>query len=218
MSLNINTGIENLEQDSMAVKYRTEIVDKEIAYKGFFKLEKYRLRHSLFQGGMSNTMSRELFERGHAVAVLPYDPQRDEVVLLEQFRIGALNGVNGAWLTEIIAGMIDKDETAEQVARREAVEEAGCEIKELIPICNYYVSPGGTSETIELYCGIVDTEQVQEGIYGLEEENEDIRVFKTSYQQLIGWLEQGKINSAAPVIAVQWLMLNRETLRRERKG
>jgi len=195
-------------------KFSIEIIEKNIAYQGFFRLEKFRLRHSLFEGGMSNVMSRELFERGHAVAVLPYDPIRDEVVLLEQFRVGAINDPDGAWLTEIVAGMIDEDETAEEVAKREAVEEAGCDITEFAHICNYYVSPGGTSETIALYCGKVDSSKVVEGIYGLDEENEDIRVFKSTYQQLVACLESGKINSAAPIIAIQWLMMNRDKIRK----
>ncbi len=182
-------------------------------HEGFFRLDKYRLRHELFRGGMSREMSRELFERGHAVAMLPYDPQRDELVLLEQFRIGAIHDPDGPWLTEIVAGMIGPGESAAEVARREAMEEAGCQVAELIPISRYYVSPGGTSETIELYCGIVDASQIQEGIYGLEEENEDIRVFKASFGEAVAWLESGRINSAAPIIALQWLMLNRARLR-----
>jgi len=195
-------------------KYKVEIAAKSIVYQGFFRLEKYRLRHSLFEGGMSDLMSRELFERGHAVAILPYDPIRDEVVLLEQFRIGAINDPDGAWLTEIVAGMFGKDETAKEVAKREAVEEAGCDITEFAHICNYYVSPGGTSETIALYCGKVDSSKVVEGVYGLDEEHEDIRVFKSSYQELVACFELGKINSAAPIIAIQWLMMNRDNMRK----
>ncbi len=194
---------------------KVDIINREVAYQGFFKIEKFRLRHQLFQGGMSDEMSRELFERGHAVAVLPYDPCRDEVVLLEQFRIGALQDSNGPWLTEMVAGIIDPGETPQEVARREAMEEAGCELLKLIPIMNYYVSPGGTSETIELYCGVVDTSQIEEGIYGLDHEHEDIRVFKVSFDQAVAWLESGRINSAAPIIAIQWLMMNRGTLRDE---
>ena len=193
---------------------KVEIIEKQIAYDGFFRLEKYRLRHSLFAGGMSEFISRELFERGHAVAVLPYDPRRDEVILLEQFRIGALADENGPWLTEIVAGIIEQDEDAENVAKREALEEAGCVIEELEHICTYYVSPGGTSESIALYCGKFDINHVQSGIYGLDEENEDIRVFTLSYHQLVDCLTSGKINSAAPIIAVQWLMMNRERIRK----
>ena len=197
---------------------KVEIVSRGIAYDGFFKLEKYRLRHQLFKGGMSDEISRELFERGHAVAVLPYDPLRDELVLLEQFRIGALADSRGPWLTEIVAGMIEHGETPEQVAKREAIEEAGCELLELLPILDYYVSPGGTSETIQLYCGLVDTSKVQEGIYGLDEEHEDIRVVKVNFEQAVAQLEQGQINSAAPIIAIQWLMMNRDTLRSQWLG
>lgn len=197
---------------------KVEIVSRGIAYDGFFKLEKYRLRHQLFKGGMSDEMSRELFERGHAVAVLPYDPLRDELVLLEQFRIGALADSRGPWLTEIVAGMIEHGETPEAVAKREAIEEAGCELLELLPIFDYYVSPGGTSETIQLYCGLVDTSKVQEGVYGLDEEHEDIRVVKVSFEQAVAQLKQGQINSAAPIIAIQWLMMNRDTLRSQWLG
>ena len=192
---------------------KVEVIEKSVAYDGFFKLEKYRLRHSLYKGGMSDEMSRELFERGHAVAVLPYDPVSDEVVLLEQFRIGALADANGPWLTEMVAGIIEPNESAEQVARREAEEEAGCELLKLIPILNYYVSPGGTSETIELFCGLVDSATVEEGLYGLASEHEDIRVFKVSFTTAIEWLQSGRINSAAPIIALQWLMMQRDTLR-----
>ncbi len=192
---------------------RVEIIQRRATHEGFFRLDKYRLRHSLFRGGMSREMSRELFERGHAVAMLPYDPRRDELVLLEQFRIGAIHGPGSPWLTEIVAGMIGAGESAAEVARREAMEEAGCEVGELIPISRYFVSPGGTSETIELYCGIVDTAQVEEGIYGLDEENEDIRVFKVAFDEAVAWLDSGRINSAAPIIALQWLMMNRTALR-----
>ncbi len=194
---------------------KVEIVKKWATHEGFFRLDKYRLRHSLFGGGMSREMSRELFERGHAVAMLPYDPVRDELVLLEQFRIGAIHGPGSPWLTEIVAGMIGEGESAADVARREAMEEAGCEIGELIPISRYYVSPGGTSETIELYCGIVDVDRVTEGVYGLAEENEDIRVFTVSFDEAVAWLDSGRINSAAPIIALQWLMMNRQPLRQQ---
>lgn len=175
-------------------------------------MEKFRLRHRLFDGGMSQPITRELFERGHAVALLLYDPQRDEVVLLEQFRIGALDAPGGPWLVEIVAGVIDRDEAPEQVARREAVEEAGCQVQEMEFICEYLVSPGGTSERISLYCGRVDSSDVG-GIHGLAEESEDIRVSAVPFTQAWQWLEEGTINSASPMIAMQWLRMNRETLR-----
>lgn len=189
-----------------------EIVDKQVKYDGFFRLEEYHLRHRLFRGEMSDVLSRELFERGHAAAVLPYDPIQDRVVFIEQFRIGALEAAEGAWLLEFVAGVIDEGETAEQVVRRESIEEAGCEILALEPVYRYFVSPGGTSETIELFCGKVDATGVS-GIHGLPEEHEDIRVFSVPYDEAVQMLKQGHINSASPIMAMQWLMMNRERLR-----
>lgn len=191
-----------------------EILDSETVYQGFFRLERYRLRHRLFAGGMSGPVQRELFERGHAAAVLLYDPQRDAVVLLEQFRIGALQAAGGPWLLEIVAGMIEEGESAAEVVRREALEEAGARIQRLEFICDYLVSPGGTSETISLYCGLVDSDGLG-GIHGLEEEQEDIRVTVVTFDQAWALWQQGQINSASPIIALQWLAMQRECLRQD---
>ncbi len=189
-----------------------EVVRKETCFEGFFRLEKYRLRHSLFGGGMSREMSRELHVRGHAVVVLPYDPRLDQVVFIEQFRIGAIDDPDGAWLTEVVAGMIGDGEQAEDVARREAEEEAGCALAELEFITKVYTTPGGCSETVQIYCGRTDASAAG-GIHGLDHENEDIRVVCASFDEAMQWLVSGRINSAAPVIALQWLALNRERLR-----
>ncbi|MBL8260469.1 MAG: NUDIX domain-containing protein [Candidatus Competibacteraceae bacterium] len=195
------------------MNYRFEVLDKSIGYSGFFRLEKYRLRHQLFAGGWSTEMNRECLERGHAVAVLLYDPAADRVVLLEQFRIGALDDPGGPWLLEIVAGIMDDPaETAEEVARRETREEVGCEILELAPICRYLVSPGGTSETITLYCGRVDASTVASGVRGVASEHEDIRVSVVSRAEALDLLRAGRISSAAPIIALQWLELNRAEL------
>jgi ADP-ribose pyrophosphatase len=189
-----------------------EILDKTLCYDGFFRMERYRLRHQLFRGGWSRPLVRELFERGHAAAVLPYDPSLDRIILVEQFRIGALEAPGGPWLLEIVAGIIEPGETPEAVVRREALEEANCTIQELMHICDYCVSPGGTSERISLFCGKVDASQAG-GIYGAPEEDEDIRVLVVSYQEAVAFLQTGKINNAAPIIALQWLQLNRERVR-----
>jgi ADP-ribose pyrophosphatase len=193
---------------------RVEVETREVCHDGVFRLERYRLRHALFRGGMSALLTRELFERGHAVAVLPYDPRADAVVLIEQFRVGALERAAGPWLVEIVAGVIDGDEAPEAVARREAVEEAGVQLGRLEKICRFYVSPGGTSESIHLFCGEVDA-SLADGVHGLADEGEDIRVFSETTDTALARLERGEIDSASPVIALQWLALNRARLQRE---
>ncbi len=194
------------------MNYQFTVLDKIIGYDGFFRMEKYRLRHELFQGGWSPDITRECLERGHAVAVLLYDPEQDQVVLLEQFRIGALEFPGGPWLLEIVAGIMDDpSETAEDVARRETVEEAGCKLLDLLPICHYLVSPGGASESIRLFCGRINAAGIG-GLRGLAEEHEDIRVHVVSRAEALDLLKAGRINSAAPIIALQWLELNRPGL------
>ncbi|MCP5197781.1 MAG: NUDIX domain-containing protein [Gammaproteobacteria bacterium] len=194
------------------MNYQFEVLDQTIGYQGFFRMEKYRLRHQLFRGGWSPEIIRECLERGHAVAVLLYDPDHDQVVLLEQFRVGALAFPGGPWLMEIVAGIMDDpSETTEEVARRETVEEAGCELLDLVPICHYLVSPGGTSESITLFCGRVDTSRIG-GVQGMVEEHEDIQLHVVPRSVALELLHTGRINSAAPIIALQWLELNRPTL------
>lgn len=196
------------------VEPTVEIVEQRTCYQGFFRMEHYRLHHRRYDGGMSPLLSRELFERGHAAAVLPYDPVLDRIVLLEQFRIGALTAPGGPWLLEIVAGIIEPGETAVEVVRREMQEEAGCALLDLEPICEYLVSPGGTSERISLYCGRVDADGVG-GIHGLAEEGEDIRVTAVTFEEAMTLLATGQINSASPIIALQWLQMNRSRLRRQ---
>lgn len=189
-----------------------EIIDKAICYEGFFRIEKYRLRHRLFSGGWSHPLTREIFERGHAAAVLPYDPIRDEVILIEQFRIGALTAAGGPWLMEIVAGMIEAGETAQDVVKRESIEEADCIISDLIPLYDFLVSPGGTTERVALFCGRVDTTHTG-GIHGATGEDEDIKVHVVAWDAALASLKSGQINSASAIIALQWLALNRNHVR-----
>lgn len=188
------------------------ILEKKIAYAGFFRVEQYRLQHTLFNGGWSAEIGRELFARGSCVAVLLYDPDTDQVVLIEQFRAGAILQPDRAWLVEIVAGAIEDGETAEQVAYREAQEEAGCEIEQLLLINEFYTTPGGSSERISLFCGKVDSTQIG-GVHGLDDEDEDILVsvvdFATAYDMVVS----NQIESAIPIIAIQWLALNRQHLK-----
>jgi len=190
-----------------------QLIDKTTAYKGYFRIERYKFRHKLFAGGWSGEITREVFERGHAVAVLPYDPERDSILLIEQFRMGALIGEMPAWQTEVIAGIIDEGETPEQVAHREAQEEAECKLGELIPIAHYLASPGGTSETCRLYCGRIDSRGLG-GIHGLAHEHEDIRVTVVPFEEARTKLLRGEIGNATALIALQWLLLNRDDLQR----
>jgi len=189
-----------------------EILQREVVFQGFFRLERYQLRHQRFAGGWSETMTREMFERGHAVAVLPYDPKRDAVVMLEQFRPGGLDAPGGPWMREFPAGMIESGEMLEDVAQREMQEEAGLVPLSLEYITRCWVSPGGTTESLFLYYAEVDSENVG-GLFGLEHEHEDIRVSVVPREEAVHMLQQGLICSAAPMILLQWLMLNHECLR-----
>lgn len=185
---------------------------KETPYSGFFRMEKYWLQHSLYAGGNSAVICRELFARGACVAVLLYDPRTDKVVLIEQFRIGAIAYPDKAWLLEIVAGAIEDGETAAEVAHREALEEAGCVIEELKIINEFYTTPGGAAERITLFCGKVDSTKIVEGIHGLDEEHEDILVRTVDFSEAYRLLETNAIESAIPIIAIQWLALNKHTL------
>ena len=183
-------------------------------YRGFFKLTGIQLQHDLYAGGQSKILTRELLERGHGVAVLPYDPVTDEVVLIEQFRIGAGEDASGPWKKEIIAGFREPGESAIDVVHREAQEEAGCELTDLILMYDYYSSPGSSSEQIQVFIGRSEFSQVA-GIHGLDEEGEDIKAYVISCQQAFDWLDSGKIDSAAPIIALQWFRLHRERIRKQ---
>ena len=197
-------------------KNDVEIIARETLYSGFFSMELYRFRHRLFNGEMSGEIRREIFERGHAAVLLPFDPVRDEVVLVEQIRIAAYDVSESPWLLEMVAGMIEEGETVEDVARREALEEAGLVVGRTKPVLSYLASPGGTSERLSIMVGEVDA-TTAEGIHGLADENEDIRVHVVSREQAYQWVEEGKIDNAASVIALQWLQLHYQTLRNEWK-
>ena len=188
-----------------------QVLSKESLYKGFFECNLYSLKHKLFAGGWSPKIKLEFFERGHAAVLLPYDVKNDTVVLIEQFRFGAMVGEKSPWLFELVAGMIEQDEVAEQVAKREAFEEAGLTVKSCQFMLNYLVSPGGTTEQIDLFIANVDSSEVG-GLYGLAHEGEDIRVHVVPRETAYQWVKEGKIYNAATIIALQWLELNKENL------
>lgn len=188
-----------------------KIISKNIVFDGFLSIEEYQLTHDLYQGGQSDILTRQLMERGHAVAVLLFDPVADSVVLIEQFRIGAKDDEVTPWLTELVAGMIEANESVLEVAERECLEEAGVTISNCRLIHTYYVSPGGCSEKISLYYAEVDSSTAR-GYHGLDSENEDIKVIVLDYEEVIRQMQDGKINSATPILALQWLQLNHDEL------
>ncbi|TRN10849.1 ADP-ribose diphosphatase [Vibrio fluvialis] len=183
-----------------------EIVSTETLFQGFFRMVKYRFKHRLFQGGWSQTIERGMFERGHAAALLPYDPQRDQVVMIEQIRVGALEHAN-PWQLEIVAGIIDRAESAEEVVRREAEEEAGISVNRTEKITSYYPSAGGCSEKLDVYVGEVDA-SLAHGVHGLDYEGEDIKVHVMSRRDAYQLVKEGRIENGASIIALQWLELN----------
>ncbi|OCG33753.1 MULTISPECIES: ADP-ribose diphosphatase [unclassified Gilliamella] len=190
---------------------------KRILYKGFFSLLEYRFQYRKFDGSISEIVTREILERGQAVVLLAYDVKRDEVVLIEQIRIAAIETQDSPWILELIAGMMDhENESFEEVARREAMEEAGVVIGRCKPIISYLASPGGLTEQLHILVGEVDS-STAEGIHGLDEESEDIKVHVVSRTQAYQWVKDGVINNAASIIALQWLELNHELLRKEWK-
>ncbi|WP_322803572.1 ADP-ribose diphosphatase [Vibrio alfacsensis] len=198
------------KQQNQFTSQDVEIISKETVFKGFFKMVKYRFKHRLFAGGWSGIVEREMFERGHAAAMLPYDPITDQVVIIEQIRVGALEHQH-PWQLEIVAGMIDRDESAEEVIRREAVEEAGIEVQRMASVTSYYPSSGGCSEKLDVFVGEVDASKAY-GIHGLDYEDEDIRVHVISRETAYQWVKDGKFENGASIIALQWLQLNHQEL------
>ena len=198
---------------SRALPHETvELVDSEVAFQGYFRVGRYRFRHGLYQGGQSGIVKREVFERGTAAAVLPYDPRRDEVVLIRQFRAGAYVAGRHPWIWEIVAGIIEPGEAPEELVRREAVEEASLELREVIPVHDVILSPGACSEGCVIFVGHVDSGAAG-GIHGLESEGENILVKPVSFAEARTMLEHGEIGNAVAVIALQWLALHRDEVR-----
>ena len=189
-----------------------ELVDHVVAYQGRFRVSRYQFRHGLYQGGQSAVLKREVFERGHAAAVLPYDPRRDEVVLIRQFRAGCYVAGRHPWSWEIVAGIIEDGETAESLVRREAGEEAALEIREVIPMHDVIISPGACSEACAVFLGHADTTNAG-GIFGLAAEGENILAKVLPFAEVRTMLEHGEIDNAIGVIAVQWLTLHRDEVR-----
>lgn len=191
-----------------------EIAIQETVFQGYFRMDALTLRHKRFDGSWTKNIRRELFQRGDAVAVLPWDVKEDRVILIEQFRPGAIRASDSPWMLEAIAGAVEEGEPDEAVAHREALEEAGCTMDTLLPITAYYPSPGACSEQIRLFIGRLTSAAVGE-VRGVETENEDILVHSVAREDAIALLDSGKINNGLTIITLHWLARHGDRLRSE---
>ncbi|TDG12380.1 NUDIX domain-containing protein [Seongchinamella unica] len=192
------------------------VLEEETAYDGYFSIRKLTLQYRAFEGGWMEPQVREVFERGDAVGVLPYHVDSDSLVLIEQFRPGAMRGDNNPWMLELIAGIVEPGESDADVAHREAMEEAGCTLGELQPIATVLPSAGACSEQVQLYCGRLDGPVVP-GVHGVAEEGENILVHAVPVAEAFEMLAQNRIPNGHTLIALLWLQNNIHTLR-ERWG
>lgn len=188
------------------------ILERSSVYDGHFKMCRLTLEHRCFDGSWSEPLKRELFERGDAVGVLPYNPVNDSLVLVEQFRPGAVRGDSSPWMLELIAGVVEEGESDEVVVHREAMEEAGCELSDLMPMASYFPSAGACSEHVRLYCGRVHSAQVG-SILGLQTEGEDILVHEVARADAMKLLADDQIPNGHTLVALQWLALHVDAVR-----
>ena len=190
-----------------------KVVEEKTGFRGFFHLVVYRLKHELFAGGWSDSIRREVLQRGHAAAVMPYDVNTDSMLLIEQFRAGAMQSERGPWLHECIAGIVEEGEAEQDVVRREAREEAGLDLDELHYLTTYYPTPGGSSETIALYWAPCDLSNAG-GNFGLAEEGEDIRASVVPIDKAMTMLDAGEINNSVTMILLLWFYRHQSSLKK----
>jgi ADP-ribose pyrophosphatase len=187
----------------------------EIAFRRHLRLDVVRFHHRLFSGGWSGERVWDVVRRGAAVAIVLYDPERDAVVLIEQFRIAPVFAGCSPWMIEVVAGLVDhQGESEAEVARRESVEEAGVTvIGDIIPIQRYLPTPGDSDQATMLFCGRVDSTQAT-GIHGLAAENEDIRVVVKPLSEVEALVDAGQIDNGHTLVCLYWLLRHRDEVRR----
>lgn len=188
-----------------------QVLNRETCFKSFLQIDKLRVKYSLFEGGQSAEIDRELLVKHTAVGVLLYDPDREKLVMIRQFRVGMLDEEDCPWPLELVAGLVDTEESPEAVALREVREETGLKASNLVKICDYYNSPGASTEKVHLFCARVDA-SVAGGIHGLDHEHEDIQVQVLDEAEALDALNSGDINNAMSVIALQWLKIHKDSL------
>ena len=188
----------------MKLKYK--IINKKNLYSGFFSLNKYEFTHKKHDGEWTSTVGREIFSGAHVSTLLPYDPIKKEIILIQQFRAGVLSRYDEDYLLEIVAGIIDEGENPEKTAIRECFEETGCEVKKINPIQSYFPAPGSSESYYHLYLGEIQAFD-GERIKGLEKENEDILVKSFKIDEVRQMLKEKKITNGLTLIALQWFFL-----------
>jgi ADP-ribose pyrophosphatase len=191
-----------------------EILNVETGFARFLRMEVFEFRHRLYSGAWSAPHRYDVLRRGAAAAIVLYDPDRDGVVLVEQFRLPALLAHATPWQVELAAGLIEEGEAPEAVAIRETREETGLEVVGApIPIQRYLPSPGASDESVHLYCARVDSASAG-GVHGLADEHEDIRVVVKSVAEIEALLDAGAIENSHTLVGLHWLLRHRNRLRR----
>lgn len=191
-----------------------EILERKTLFQGFFRFEELKYRHRLYEGGWSNTITREVLHRGEAIGAVLYDPANDLIGLVEQIRPGAFEDPNGPWCLEVVAGMVDPgEENLDDVVLREMQEETGLKPDSIEYICHYMASPGGCTEKLHVYCALADLSECHGGVSGLDTEGEDIRLLVMPANEVFSAIYSGRFNNAATMISLQWLQANRLRLR-----
>ena len=188
-----------------------EILSRERVFQGYFAIDAYKARYRKFDGTESAVITREIFERGDAAAVVPYDPVRDAVVLIEQFRLGAARDSESPWLLELPAGIIDAGETPENTVMREMVEETGISLEKAVHALDFLTTPGGSTEKIFLYVGLVDSSRAA-GYHGLMSESEDIRVLSVPFEDVLALIDTGRIRNSIAIVGLQYLALHKSSV------
>lgn len=185
-----------------------KIISRKTLFKGFGTIEQVELQHRLFEDStFSQPIQRELVRRPEAAGVLLYDSKQQLFALIEQFRIGAIEDKDSAWQLEIVAGLVDEGETAEQTVIREALEEAGTQIENPQFIFSFYPSAGASNELFHLYAADTELSHTNQ-IFGVMDEAENIRLHVLKYEQLHTLLSQATYLKNSPVIiALQWLAM-----------
>ncbi len=189
------------------MKSKFKIINKKNIYSGFFTMNEITLKYLKYDGSWSNSVKRELFSGAQVAAVLPYDPVKKEIVLIKQFRPGTISKDVDNYLEEIVAGIIDPGESPETAAKRECLEETGCEVKKLIPIQNYFPAPGSSESFYHLFLAEIETFD-GEKIMGLKTENEDILAKSYNIDDIKRKLHNKEILNGLALIALQWFFLN----------